>query len=405
MDLGIYKDNLKLALNSTSINKTLLALGLGSFAIGTTEFAPMGLLPNIAQDLSISIPDAGLLVTAYALGVMIGAPIITLLLSKFSKRTSLLGLIGIFILGNIVSSMSADFISLVIGRVITSLCQGAFFGFGAVVATRVVPKNRQGSAIATMFMGLSIANIIGVPAMAYIGQQMEWRIAFWGITAIGIFTLFFLAKTLPHDEKKQAFDVRQEVKSVLNMSMLVSMIFTVLFAGAFFTLYTYIAPFLEDKINASGSYITLALVVVGLGLTLGNYLGGRLSDWSLNGSIIIGFSLLMSSLLLMPFIAVNQITALLGLFVWAVAAFIIVPPLQIRAMNAASGAPSLAASLNIAGFNLGNALGASVGSGILNAGLGYSFVSYAGGLMAGVALLLLIILRWQTGLACEFIKA
>ncbi|WP_417877941.1 MFS transporter [Vibrio sp.] len=385
-----------MALNSTSVNKSLLALGLGSFAIGTTEFAPMGLLPNIAQGLSVSIPDAGMIVTAYAIGVMIGAPIITLLLSRLSKRTALLGLMGVFIVGNIASAIAPNFLSLITGRVITSLCQGAFFGFGAVVATSVVPKEKQGSAIATMFMGLSIANIIGVPTIAYIGQQAEWRVAFWGITLLGVFTLFGLFKNLPRDEKQPTVDLYSEVKSVLNTDMLVAMIVTVLFAGAFFSLYTYIAPFLEDKIDATSNYITMALVIIGLGLTLGNYLGGKLSDWSLDGSTIIGFTLLMGSLILMPSLAVNHWIAIVGMFVWAVAAFIIVPPLQIRAMNAASGAPSLAASINIAGFNLGNAVGAGVGSGVLKAGLGYSYVSYAGGLMAGVALLLLIVLRSRT---------
>ncbi|MDV6249811.1 MFS transporter [Vibrio sp. EA2] len=272
-----------MASNSTSVNKSLLALGLGSFAIGTTEFAPMGLLPNIAQGLAVSIPDAGMIVTAYAIGVMIGAPIITLLLSRLSKRTALLGLMGVFIVGNIASAIAPNFLSLIVGRVITSLCQGAFFCFGAVVATSVVPKEKQGSAIATMFMGLSIANIIGVPAIAYIGQQAEWRIAFWGITLLGIFTFFGLFKNLPRDEKQQTVDFSSEVKAVLNTDMLVAMTVTVLFAGAFFSLYTYIAPFLEDKIDATSNYITMALVIIGLGLTLGNYLGGELSDWSLDG--------------------------------------------------------------------------------------------------------------------------
>lgn len=376
-----------------AINPSLFALGLGSFAIGTTEFAPMGLLPNIADGLSVSIPHAGMLVTAYALGVMIGAPVITLLVDRLSRRTALLYLMLVFILGNLVSFLAPNFFSLMAGRIITSLCQGAFFGCGAVVATMVVPKEKQGSAIATMFMGLSIANIIGVPAVAWVGQHLSWRMAFGAIVLLGMLAFFGLARALPKDVRTERSNVRKELASVLSLNMAISMVLTVMFAGAFFSLYTYIAPFLDNRIQASSDFISVSLIIVGLGLTVGNWLGGRLSDWSLDGSLILGLLCLMGSLFLVPFFAVSDTGALVILFVWAVSAFVVVPPLQVRAMKAAENAPSLAAAINIAGFNLGNALGASVGGGVISTGLGYPSVSFAGGVMALIALVVLIVWR------------
>nr|WP_286009674.1 MFS transporter [Salinicola sp. S1-1-2] len=367
----------------------MLALGLGAFGIGTTEFAPMGLLPTIADGVGVSIPTAGTLVTAYAVGVMIGAPVITLLLSRFARRTSLMLLMGVFILGNLLSAMAPGYTTLLAARVITSLSQGAFFGFGAVVATQVVPREKQASAVATMFLGLSIANIGGVPAAAWIGQQIGWREAFAGTAALGVLALVGLALALPRDERGHRPEVGRELRALLRFDMLVAMSLTVLFAAAFFTLYTYVAPLLQHLTHASGDFITLALVVIGLGLTAGNWLGGRLADWSLDGGTTIGLAALAITMLCVPFMALTPAGALVILALWAVAAFIIVPPLQVRAMRAAAEAPSLAAAINIAGFNLGNAIGASAGGSALGLGLGYGAVPVAGGALALIALVIL----------------
>ncbi|MFC0338470.1 MFS transporter, DHA1 family, inner membrane transport protein [Kushneria avicenniae] len=375
------------------INWPLLALGLGAFGIGTTEFAPMGLLPVIADGVNVSIPTAGTLVTAYAIGVMIGAPVITLMLSRFTRRTSLMLLMGIFILGNLLSAMAPGYGTLLVARVITSLSQGAFFGFGAVVATKVVPVDKQASAVATMFMGLSIANIGGVPAAAWIGQHIGWREAFGGTAVLGLLALTGLALALPRGEQGQRPDVARELSALWRLDMLVAMSLTVLFAAAFFTLYTYVAPLLQNLTGVSDNFITLALVLIGLGLTLGNWLGGRLADWSLDGGTAIGLVALAAAMLFMPLMAATPIGAAIGLVLWAVAAFIIVPPLQVRAMRAAAEAPSLAAAINIAGFNLGNAIGASAGGGALGLGLGYSAIPMTGAILALVALVILWLSR------------
>lgn len=380
----------------TKFNWPLLALGVGSFGIGTTEFAPMGLLPDIADGVGISIPAAGSLVTAYAIGVMVGAPLITLLFSRFGKRTALILLMGIFILGNLISATAPGYFTLMFGRVVTSLCQGAFFGFGAVVATRVVPKEKQASAVATMFMGLSIANIVGVPVATWIGQNFGWRLAFAGIVLLGAVSLVALALALPKGETGQRPDVRSELRALISPEMLLAMGITVMFASAFFALYTYVSPMLQRSAGASGGLITIVLALIGVGLTIGNWLGGRLADWSLDSATVIGLGALAAMMLAMPVLVTTLVGAAIALTVWAIAAFIVVPPLQIRAMRAAANAPSLAASINIAGFNLGNAVGASVGGSVISFGLGYSAVSIAGGLMAIVGLGLLGYGRYRT---------
>nr|WP_246392799.1 MFS transporter [Halomonas organivorans] len=371
----------------------MVALGLGAFGIGTTEFSPMGLLPVIADGVSVSIPTAGTLVTAYAIGVMIGAPVITLLLSRFGKRTALMLLMGLFILGNLLSALAPGYPTLLAARVITSLSQGAFFGFGVVVATQVVPKEKQASAVATMFMGLSIANIGGVPAAAWIGQQVGWRMPFAAIAALGVLALIALALALPHGERGQRPNVKRELRALMQAEVLIAMSMTVLFAAAFFTLYTYVAPLLKVLTGASGNFVTFALMLIGLGLTAGNWLGGRLADWSLDGGTAIGLAALGGTLLAVPLMTLTHVGAAVILMLWAIAAFIVVPPLQIRAMRAASDAPSLAAAINIAGFNLGNAIGASVGGGALALGFGYGAVPVAGGVLALIALAILWLSR------------
>lgn len=392
--------------NQTSFfNWPLLALGLGAFGIGTTEFAPMGLLPSIADGIEVSIPVAGSIVTAYAIGVMISAPLMTLLFNRYSQRTALILLMGIFIVGNLLSAMAPGYLSLVMARVITSLSQGAFFGIGAVVATLVVPKEKQASAVATMFMGLSIANIVGVPAATWLGQAVGWRQSF-GVTAVlGVVALIGLALALPKGQVNTPANVRQEVRALLNLEMLITMGMTVSFAAAFFTLYTYVAPFLQSEIGASGEFITVALVLIGTGLTFGNWAGGKLADWSLDGAMIIGLGALAATMLLIPVVVETTTGAAMALTLWAVAAFISVPALQVRAMRAASGAPSLAAAINIAGFNLGNAIGASVGAGVIGAGFHYESVSLAGGLLAAVGIVLLGVSRLRSTRVSEAITA
>lgn len=364
----------------------LLALAIGAFAIGTTEFSPMGLLPVIAEGVDVSIPAAGLLVSAYAIGVMLGAPVMTLLFSRFGKRTALMALMGIFTLGNLMSAAAPDYWTLLIARLVTSLNHGAFFGLGAVVAASVVPKDRQASAVATMFMGLTIANIGGVPAATWLGQQIGWREAFAGTAALGVGAIAALWLALPQGTPGQRPDVRRELGVLARPEVVIAMLTTVMGAGAMFTLYTYIAPILTVLTEASDAFVTLALVLIGLGFTIGNWLGGRLADWSLTGATAIFMAALAGLMLLAPWGLGSPLAAAILLTVWGAAAFALVPPVQMRVMQAAAEAPGLASSINIGAFNLGNALGAALGGAVIGADLGYAAVPVAGGLLAAAGL-------------------
>jgi DHA1 family inner membrane transport protein len=379
-----------LAETTSSARWVLLALAIGAFGIGTTEFSPMGLLPVIANGVDVSIPTAGLLISAYAIGVMIGAPVMTLAFSRFGKRTALILLMAIFTVGNLMSAMAPGYFTLLAARLVTSLNHGAFFGLGAVVAASVVPKEKQASAVAAMFMGLTIANIGGVPAATWIGQQIGWRMAFAGTALIGVAAIAALWSALPKGERGAMPDVRRELHVLTRPAVLLSMATTVMGAGAMFTLYTYVAPTLETLTGASDSFVTLGLALIGIGFTIGNWLGGRLADWSLDGATKIFLGALAAIMLILPLAFASHAGAAIGLLVWGAAAFAIVPPVQMRVMEAASEAPGLASSINVGAFNLGNALGAAIGAGVIGLGLGYASVSIAGGLLAAAGLALVL---------------
>ena len=373
-------------METQKFNWPLLALAVGAFAIGVTEFSPMGMLPVIAEGIDVSIPSAGLLVSAYAVGVMLGAPVMTLLFSRYGKRTALMALMVIFTLGNILSALSPDYWTLLLSRVITSLNHGAFFGLGAVVAASVVPREKRASAVATMFMGLTIANIGGVPVATWIGQQIGWRAAFAGTAVLGLLTIAALWMALPKGAPGQRPEVRRELRVLVRPEVLIALLTTVMGAAAMFAVYTYIAPILAVMAGASDGFVTLALVLIGLGFTIGNWLGGKVADWSLDGATAIFLGALAVIMLLLPLALGSTVTAAMALLVWGAAAFAIVPPVQMRVMQAAADAPGLASSINIGAFNLGNAIGAALGGAVISAGLGYAAIPVAGGLVAAAGL-------------------
>jgi DHA1 family inner membrane transport protein len=366
----------------------LLALATGAFAIGTTEFTPMGLLPVIADGVNVSIPTAGMLVSAYAVGVMAGAPVMTLLFSRFGKRAALMSLMLIFTIGNLLSAFAPGYTTLLLSRLVTSLNHGAFFGIGAVVAASVVPKEKQASAIAAMFMGLTLANIGGVPAATWIGQQVGWRVAFAGTAVLGLLTIAALWLALPKGEPGARPDVRRELAVLTRPEVMLAMGTTVLGSGAMFALYTYVAPMLSELTHASPGFVAFALVLIGIGFTIGNSLGGRLADWSLDGATKLILAALALISLLLPLALATQAGATVGLVAWGAAAFGIVPPVQMRVMQAAAQAPGLASSVNVGAFNLGNALGAALGGAAISQGFGYGAVPLVGAALAAGGLAL-----------------
>ncbi|SFJ70823.1 MFS transporter, DHA1 family, arabinose polymer transporter [Sphingomonas sp. NFR04] len=370
----------------------LLALAVGAFGIGVTEFAPMGLLPVIAKDLQVSIPAAGLLISAYALGVMIGAPLMTLTTGRVPRRMLLIGLAGIFTAGNLLAAVSDSYAMLLVARVLTSFNHGAFFGVGSVVAAGLVAPERRASAVASMFMGLTIANVVGVPLATWAGEHLGWRASFWGVAGLGVLTMAALRLTLPALPAPEGGNVRAELRVLTRKQVLGALALTVVGSSAMFTVFTYITPILRDATHASLGFITAMLVLYGLGLTAGNWLGGRFADRSVDRTLLItlaGLSaILVAFALLMPQAGPSAVL----IFLWGVASFALVPPLQVRVMTAAADAPNLASAVNIGAFNLGNAFGAALGGGVIAAGLGYPAVALA----AAATSLLGLVALWTT---------
>ncbi|WP_321146693.1 MFS transporter [Providencia alcalifaciens] len=377
------------------INTALLALSVGAFAIGITEFSPMGMLPYIAENLNESIPSVGAIVVIYALGVMIGAPIMTLLLVSKRPKVALVFLMAIFTVGNLLSGLAPNLVTLSLSRLITSLNHGAFFGLGAIVAASVVPAGKQASAIAAMFMGLTIAGIGGVPLVTKITQLIGWREAFYLISGIGLLTIASLIFAIPARLQGSQVNVKNELRILKRPLVMLGMLSTVLGASAMFTLYTFITPMLMNFIQASDQTITMMLMVIGVGFSIGNYLGGYFADKNLYPTLLTLFVLSAISMAIFPIIATNIAGATIGLLFWSIVSFALVPPIQILVMNAAVGAQALASSANIGAFNLGNAIGAAVGAAILSHGYSYTTMSLMGALLAivGFIVILLIVRR------------
>ena len=378
------------------INPPLLALATGAFGIGVTEFAPMGMLPGIAADLGVSIPAAGLLVSAYALGVLIGAPLMTLTTGRIPRRQLLIGLMAIFTLGNLMSALASDYTSLLIARVVTSLNHGAFFGVGALVAASVVAPERRAGAVAAMFMGLTLATIGGVPLATWFGELLGWRQAFWGIAGLGVLTMVALWFALPTVVLPPSDGVMAEIRVLARPPVLAALALTVVGSGAMFTVFTYIAPILSSETHASTAFITAMLVLFGVGLTLGNLWGGKAADRSIDRTLIVSLGVLILVLLAFTVLMRWPLPAAVAILIWGFASFALVPPLQMRVMEAAKDAPNLASAVNIGAFNLGNALGAALGGAVIKAGLGYPAISLAGAGMAALGLLMVLAFAWRS---------
>ncbi|HCT7102231.1 MFS transporter [Pseudomonas aeruginosa] len=378
------------------INPPLVALAIGAFGIGVTEFAPMGMLPGIAADLGVSIPAAGLLVSAYAIGVLFGAPLMTLTTGRIPRRHLLIGLMAIFTLGNLMSALATDYYSLLVARVVTSLNHGAFFGVGSIVAASVVAPDKRAGAVAAMFMGLTLATIGGVPLATWFGELLGWRTAFWGIAGLGVVTMVALWFALPNVALPKSDGVLAEIRVLGRGPVLAALALTVVGSAAMFTVFTYIAPILSTETNASTTFITAMLVLFGVGLTLGNMWGGKAADRSIERTLIVSLSVLILVLLAFAVLMRWPLPAAMAILVWGIASFALVPPLQMRVMEAAKDAPNLASAVNIGAFNFGNAIGAALGGAVINAGLGYPAISLAGAAMAGLGLLMVLAFAWRS---------
>ena len=373
----------------------LLALAIGAFGIGTTEFVPMGLLPEIAGDYGVSIPSAGLLVTGYALGVVAGAPVMTALGTRLGRKTMLMLLMGLFVLGNLVSALAPSFEVMLAGRIVTALAHGAFFGIGSVVAAELVAPEKKAGAIAAMFTGLTVANIVGVPLGTYVGQAAGWRVTFAVVAGLGVAGLLGIAKLVPPLPRPEGAHLRHELAAFRNTQVVLAMAMTVLGFGGVFAAITYIAPMMTRVAGYSDGAVTWLLVLFGVGMFLGNLIGGRYADRKLMPMLFTALGGLAVVLTVFTFTAHNKILAAITVLLIGALGFATVPPLQKRVLDQAHGAPTLASAVNIGAFNLGNALSAWLGGVVISAGFGYTAPNWVGALLAGSALLLAV---WSAAL-------
>lgn len=363
----------------------LLALAVASFGIGTTEFVIMGLLPEVAADLGVTIPAAGLLVTGYAMGVVIGAPIVAIITSSLPRKATLIGLASMFVLGNFLCAISTGYWMLMGARVVTAFCHGAFFGIGAVVAASLVPPKQRASAIALMFAGLTLANVLGVPLGTALGQAFGWRSTFWAVVLIGMVAVAAIAIWVPSDIPHRGGNILNEFSVLRRPQVLLAMAMSVMASASLFTVFTYIAPLLREVTGLTPHTVTIVLLLFGVGITIGNILGGKLADWRLMPSLMTIFVGLAVVLTLMVFTTAQAVPAIITVFIWGILVFAVVPPIQTRVVDSAIGAPNLASTLNQGAFNLGNAGGAWIGGAALTLGLDYASLPWVGAALAVAA--------------------
>jgi len=371
-------------------NLGLYALTLGAFAIGTTEFVPVGLLPQIAQSLDVSIPMAGFLVTGYALAVAIGAPSLTVALNTMPRKTTLAVLMALFIAGNSLAACAPNYGILLGARIVTALCHGTFFGVGALVASNMVPKERSASAISTMFTGLTLATVLGVPFGTFMGDRFGWHAPFALIALLGVVALISIWVFVP-PVAYEASDLRVELRALISGRLALALATTMLGFAGVFTLFTYIAPLLEMLTGFSPATVSGVLVLFGIGTTVGNILAGRYSDRSLPATLIATLLGLTVTLALSTIAWSNPLGATLATVAIGFFGFATVTPLQLLVIRAAGNAKNLASSVNISAFNIGNALGAALGGAVVASGAPLATVGFAAAIVAFAGTILAIL--------------
>lgn len=373
----------------------VLALTAGAFGIGTTEFIIMGLLLQVAADMHVSVPVAGLLISGYALGVFIGAPVLTLATRRMPRKTVLLALMAIFTLGNAACALAPNYELLMAARVLTSLAHGTFFGVGSVVATSLVAEDKRASAISTMFIGLTVATLLGVPFGAWFGLMLGWRAAFWAVTVIGVIAFAVVAALVPGHvgNGDKPVSLAEEVAVLGRPQVLLGLAMTVFGFAGLFVVFTYIQPILTRFTGFSEGAVSPILLVFGVGLAIGNVAGGKFADRGLAGALIGTLAALAIALLGLGAVLSVKIAAIVLILLLGIAAFATVAPLQLRVLEAAgSSGRTLASSLNIAAFNLGNALGAWAGGVTIDRGLGLSALPLVA---AGITAVGLVLALWS----------
>ncbi|MDX2319382.1 MAG: MFS transporter [Moritella sp.] len=365
-------------------------LTLAAFAIGTAEFVIAGILPQIAVSLSITEGQAGYLISAYALAIVIGGPILTIYLARFNKKAVLTGLMILFILGNILSAFAPTYESLLVSRVIAGLVQGPFYGIGAVVATNLVSEKMAGRAVGQMFAGLTLANVLGVPAGTWISLQFGWHTTFLTVAAFGAVAMIFILMSIKSTGHGEAKNIKAQLMAFKNPMLLMSLAITAFAWSGFMTLYGYIAPIAMHITGYGEDAVTWILVIVGLGLIIGNTIGSRSADKNLNKASLFWAIAMILSLVLVGLVIDNKILFVIAAFIFGIASFANVPAMQLRVMNHGGEGQELAATANISAFNLANAFGGILGGIVLDSSMGASMIPYAAIIVPVIGLLFIM---------------
>ncbi|AQZ62248.1 MFS transporter [[Actinomadura] parvosata subsp. kistnae] len=369
----------------------LLALAVTAFGVGTSEFAIMGLLPQVAQGVGVSIPDAGGLITGYAAGVIVGAPLLTAASARLPRRTTLMIVAALLAAGSALSALASGYGLLLAARVVAGVPQGALFGVGSVVAAQLVPPERRASAMSVMFGGFTLANVAGVPLVTWLGQTAGWRATFWAIAALGALSMAGIAALVPRRLRPEdETGLRAELATLRRPQVWLAMAVTTAGFGGVFASFTYVTPMMTTVAGFSGSSMTLLLVVFGLGMATGNLVSGRFAGRRLMPSLYVFLAGLSIVLSLFVMTAHSKVLAVCTLFLLGVFGFATVPALQLRILDKAAGAPTLASALNLSAFNIANALGAFLGGMAIRAGYGYTGPNAVGAVLAATGLALAV---------------
>ncbi|MFB9325931.1 MFS transporter [Paenibacillus aurantiacus] len=368
---------------------SIYSLTVGAFAIGMTEFVIMGILPDVATALDVSISRAGQLITGYALGVAFGAPILAMLTHRLPQKALLLLLMAIFVLGNLIAVVAPNYAVVMAARLVTALAHGTFFGVGSVIAASLVRPEKKAGAVSIMMAGLAIANIIGVPLGTFIGQHLGWRASFGSVAIMGVISLIGIMIFIPRVENKSDVSLGQQVRALLQPKLLLVLLIGALGCSSLFAVFTYITPILTEITGISERAVSWVLVLFGVGVTVGNIVGGKLADWKLMPSLLVNFAVLAGVLALFAVTDKVPAAAIVTVFVWGVAAFGILPGLQLRIMNLAKEAPELAATSTHSALNLGNASGAFIGGAVITH-WGLAKLPLVGGGLTAAGLVMLV---------------
>ncbi|WP_414901730.1 MFS transporter [Rhizobium cremeum] len=366
-----------------------LALAAGGFGIGTGEFAIMGLLPDVATTYGVSVPEAGRVISAYALGVVVGAPIIAVLAAKLPRKTLLLALMGVFALGNILSALAPDFLSFTALRFVTGLPHGAYFGVAALVAASMVPPHRRARAVGRVMLGLTIATLIGTPIATFFGQLMSWRAAFLMVGAIGGLTVVLIALYLPKDKVAEGASIRRELGAFGRLQVWLTLAVAAVGFGGMFSIFSYIAKTTTDTAGLPASMVAIVLALFGIGMNVGNVVGSRMADYSLKGTIggMLAFNVVLMAIFSLT--AADPVMLCICVFLTG-CGFAACPAVQTRLMDVAADAQTLAAASNHSAFNIANALGAWLGGLVIAHGYGYGATGYVGSVLSFLGLMVFL---------------